>query len=57
VPLVNREGMEIQLKEALARKPASTLKVKDVIDVIDDSIVTELDKEVLSTSFTDNHLR
>jgi len=54
VPLVNREGMEIQVKEALARKPASTLKVKDVID---DSVVTELDKEVLSTSFTDNHLR
>jgi len=25
--------------------------------VIDDSVVTELDKEVLSTSFTDNHLR
>jgi len=30
--------MEIQLKEALARKPGSTLKIEDVID---DSIVTE----------------
>jgi hypothetical protein len=54
VPLVNREGMEIQVKEALARKQGSTLKIKDVID---DSVITELDKEVLSTSFTDNHLR
>lgn len=42
VPLVNREGMEIQVKEAIARKPGSTLKVEDVID---DSVVTELDKE------------
>jgi len=42
VPLVNRGGMEIQLKEALARKPGSTLKIEDLID---DSIVTELDKE------------
>jgi len=46
--------MEIQVKEALARKPGSTLKIEHVID---DSVVTELDKEVLSTSFTDNHLR
>ena len=42
VPLVNREGMEIQVKEALARKPGATLKVDDVID---DSIVVELEKE------------
>lgn len=42
VPRVNREGMEIQVKEAVARKPGSTLKVEDVID---DSIVVELEKE------------
>jgi NitT/TauT family transport system substrate-binding protein len=42
VPLVNREGMEIQVKEAIARKPGSSLKVEDVID---DSVVTELEKE------------
>ena len=42
VPRVNREGMEIQVKEAIARKPGSTLKVEDVID---DSIVVELEKE------------
>jgi NitT/TauT family transport system substrate-binding protein len=42
VPLVNREGMEIQVKEAIARKPGSTLKVEDVID---DSVIMELDKE------------
>jgi len=41
-PLVNREGMEIQVKEAIARKPGSSLKVEDVID---DSVVTELEKE------------
>ena len=42
VPIVSREGMEIQLKEALARKPGVNLKVDDIID---DSIVTELEKE------------
>jgi NitT/TauT family transport system substrate-binding protein len=42
VPLVNREGMEIQVKEAIARRSGSSLKVEDVID---DSVVTELDKE------------
>ncbi len=42
VPLVTREGMEIQIKEALARKPGATLKVEDIVD---DSIVTELEKE------------
>ena len=34
--------MDIQLKEALARKPGVNLKVDDIID---DSIVTELEKE------------
>jgi ABC-type nitrate/sulfonate/bicarbonate transport system substrate-binding protein len=42
VPRVNREGMDIQVKEAVARKAGSTLKVEDVID---DSIVVELEKE------------
>ena len=42
VPLVSREGMEIQLKEALARKPGVNLKVDDIID---DSVVNELEKE------------
>jgi NitT/TauT family transport system substrate-binding protein len=42
VPLVTREGMEIQLKDALARKPGATFKVEDLID---DSLVMELEKE------------
>jgi NitT/TauT family transport system substrate-binding protein len=41
VPLVTREGTEIQIKEALARKPGATLKVDDIVD---DSIVRELEK-------------
>jgi ABC-type nitrate/sulfonate/bicarbonate transport system substrate-binding protein len=42
IPLVNREGMEIQLKEALVRKTSSSLKVDDIVD---DSLVVELEKE------------
>ena len=42
VPYVTREGMEMQLKDAIARKPSSTVKVDDIVD---DSIVTELEKE------------
>ena len=42
VPFVTKEGMEIQIKEALARKPGATLKVNDIVD---DSIVVELEKE------------
>ena len=42
MPLVNREGMKIQVKETIARKAGSTLKVDDVID---NSLVTELDRE------------
>jgi len=42
VPRVTREGMDIQLKEALARKPGMNLRVDDLID---DSVVSELDKE------------
>ena len=41
VPLVTREGTEIQIKEALARKPGATLRVDDIVD---DSIVRELEK-------------
>jgi NitT/TauT family transport system substrate-binding protein len=41
VPLVTREGTEVQIKEALARKPGATLRVEDMVD---DSIVRELDK-------------
>jgi len=42
VPLATKEGMAIQIKEAQARKSGSSLKVDDLID---DSMVTELDKE------------
>jgi ABC-type nitrate/sulfonate/bicarbonate transport system substrate-binding protein len=42
VPLATKEGMAIQIKEALTRKPGASLKVEDIVD---DSIVTELDKE------------
>jgi len=41
VPLVTREGTEVQIKEALSRKPGATLKVDDIVD---DSIVRELEK-------------
>ena len=41
VPLVTREGTEVQIKEALARKPGATLRVEDIVD---DSIVRELEK-------------
>jgi len=41
VPLVTREGTEVQIKEALSRKPAVNLKVDDIVD---DSIVRELEK-------------
>ena len=34
--------MEIQIKEALTRKPGSSFKVSEVVD---DSIVMELEKE------------
>lgn len=42
VPLVNRDGMDAQVKEAVARKPGSTLKVDDIVD---DSLVLELEKD------------
>jgi len=45
--------MEIQIKETIARKAGSTLKVDDVIDI---SRVTELDRDDLSTNFIGSHL-
>jgi NitT/TauT family transport system substrate-binding protein len=41
VPLVTREGTEVQIKEALSRKPGASLKVEDMVD---DSIVRDLEK-------------
>jgi NitT/TauT family transport system substrate-binding protein len=41
IPLVTREGTEVQIKEALGRKPGAILRVEDIVD---DSIVRELDK-------------
>jgi NitT/TauT family transport system substrate-binding protein len=41
VPLVTRAGTEVQIKEALSRKPGATLKIEDMVD---DSIVRELEK-------------
>jgi ABC-type nitrate/sulfonate/bicarbonate transport system substrate-binding protein len=41
VPLVTREGTEVQIKEALARKSGATLRFEDMVD---DSIVRELEK-------------
>ena len=41
VPLVTREGTEVQIKEALGRKPGATLRVEDMVD---DSIVRELER-------------
>jgi hypothetical protein len=42
VPYVTREGMDIQLKDALSKKSGSNVKVDDIVD---DSIVAELEKE------------
>ncbi len=47
VPLVTREGTDIQIREALARKPGATLRYEDIAD---DSIVRELGK----AGFIDN---
>jgi NitT/TauT family transport system substrate-binding protein len=41
VPLVTREGTEVQIKEAVARKPGASVKFEDLVD---DSIVRELEK-------------
>jgi len=42
VPYVTHEGMDMQLKDALSRKPGSNVKVDDIVD---DSVVAELEKE------------
>jgi hypothetical protein len=42
VPLATREGMDVQIKEALARKPGASLRVDEIVD---DSLVVELEKE------------
>ncbi len=41
VPYVTREGTEVQIKDALVRKPGMTLRVEDIVD---DSLVRELEK-------------
>jgi len=41
VPLVTRAGTEIQIKEAVGRKPGAQLRYEDMVD---DSIVRELEK-------------
>ena len=41
VPLVTREGMEVQIKDALARKPGAKLPLEELVD---DSLVRELEK-------------
>ena len=42
MPLVNREGIDVQVKDAVSRKPGSVFKVDDVVD---HTLVLELDKE------------
>jgi hypothetical protein len=44
VPLMNREGMEVQINDALtlSRKPVGGIKVEDIVD---DRLVVELEKE------------
>jgi NitT/TauT family transport system substrate-binding protein len=42
VPLVTREGMEIQIKEAIGRRANINVKTDDIID---DSLVLQLEKE------------
>lgn len=41
VPLVTKAGMEIQIKEAVGRKPGAQLRFEDMVD---DSLVRELEK-------------
>lgn len=41
VPLINRQGVEIQIKEAVARKSGGVLKADDIAD---NSIVLELQR-------------
>jgi ABC-type nitrate/sulfonate/bicarbonate transport system substrate-binding protein len=41
VPLTNRNGMELQIKEAISRKPGAKLRFEDIVD---ETIVRELEK-------------
>ena len=41
LPLVTRAGTEVQIKEALSRKPGAQLRFEDMVD---ESIVRELEK-------------
>lgn len=41
VPLVTREGMEVQIKDALARRPGAKMRFEELVD---ESIVRELEK-------------
>ena len=41
VPLVTRSGVEVQIKEAVGRKPGAQLRFEDIVD---ESIVRELEK-------------
>jgi NitT/TauT family transport system substrate-binding protein len=41
VPLVTREGTEVQIKDAVSRKPGTIIKLEEMVD---DSIVRELEK-------------
>jgi len=41
VPLVTRPGVEIQIKEAVSRKPGVQLRFEDMVD---ESLVRELEK-------------
>lgn len=41
VPLVTRPGMEVQIKDALSRKPGAQLRFEDIVD---ESLVRELEK-------------
>ncbi|HEY7165595.1 MAG TPA: ABC transporter substrate-binding protein [Candidatus Binatia bacterium] len=50
VPLITREGTEVQIKEAIARKPGATLRFEDIAD---DSLVREIEK----TGFIDKLYR
>jgi hypothetical protein len=56
VPLMTREGMEVQINDALtfARKPAAGIKVEDIVD---DRLVVELEKKASSSGFTNRKIR
>jgi hypothetical protein len=41
VPIVTHEGMEVQIKDAMARRPGAKMRYEDVAD---ESLVRELEK-------------